>query len=63
MSYIQIDEASFVCPKCKREYSLNAPGAQYGLWQGKTLARCANCFEQIKHRFWLRVMAEEENGR
>lgn len=59
MSYRQLGEPTFICPKCNREYSLNDAEVQYGLWQGKTLTRCAKCFEKLKHAFWLRQMAED----
>lgn len=63
MGYRQLGEPTFTCPKCKREYSLNDAQAQYGLWQGKVLARCSVCFEKIKHAFWLRQMGEEDNDK
>lgn len=59
MSYVQQEEITFICIKCKREYSLNDSGSQYGLWQNKILVRCNKCFEQMKHKFWLKVMVEE----
>jgi len=59
VSYVQLEEPKYTCPKCKKVFSLNRQEVQYGLFQGGILARCSVCFEQMKHNFWLRVMAEE----
>lgn len=59
MSYQQLEEPVFVCLKCNKEYSMNNAKVQFGLFEDSNLVRCADCFEKLKHGFWLRIMAEE----
>lgn len=60
MSYRQLEEPMFVCPKCHKSLSLNDDKLKYGLFADGKLIRCSSCFEEIKHEFWLRIVAEEE---
>lgn len=58
MAYNQLEQPTFFCPECGKEFTLNDNRVQYGLFSDKQLIRCSTCFEKIKHEFWLRRVAE-----
>lgn len=59
MPYKQNEEPVFFCPECGKEFSLNDPKVQYGLYADGKLLRCGTCFEKMKHDFWLRMAVEQ----
>jgi pentatricopeptide repeat protein len=58
MSYKQLEEPSMTCLKCNREYTVSDNNLLYGLFRNERLMRCAKCFEEMKHKFWLSLMEQ-----